>query len=56
MKSYKELNDKFIDFQEKLSENIKKYVVTGFFITVYVVMSVLMFCAIFKINVAQFFN
>lgn len=56
MKSYEELNDKFIEFQEKLSEYIKEFVINGFFITLYVVTAVVMFCGMFKINVAQFFN
>lgn len=56
MKSYKELNDKFMKFQKTISENIKEYVVTSFFITVYVVMFVLINCAVFKINVAQLFS
>lgn len=56
MKSYKELNDKFMKFQKTISENIKEYVVTGFFITVYVAMFILINCAVFKINVAQLFS
>lgn len=56
MKSYKELNDKFMKFQKTISENIKEYVVTGFFVTLSVVTFVLIHCAVFKINVVQFFN
>ena len=56
MKSYKELNDKFINFQKKHSENIKEYVVTGFFITLNIALFALINCAVFKINVAQLFS
>lgn len=56
MKSYKELNDKFMKFQKTIFENIKEHLVTGFFITVYVVMFVLINCAVFKINVVQLFS
>lgn len=47
MFNYSSLNDKFIEFQEKIKETIKETLITLFFLSTYVIMFIFINICIF---------